>query len=316
MRIEDLKIFVDVVQNHSMNVAAEKNFTSPQNLSKIIKRMEDELGVVLFERSKKGSSLTVEGESFYTHILEVLQSYNDAVFSFGQSGGDEQRKFQSVERSKIRILCSSGALSYAVMDAYNKIRNEGYNLVLEEDEISFSDVQRVVDHVKNKQFDIIACLFQQDDIDYVPNILPDFLLMHVIYDELVLVVSKNNPLAKRRRIATVELSELNMINFIDFSLPNKMIDSNLQYQFLSNSHDKVLEQVKNSTSCCTLLFKSFCEFNPIEFGKNGDFRMIFLDKKIYGNYLLFVRKECLREEIVMHFMKILEENFFHLSASC
>ena len=42
MRIEDLKIFVDVVRHHSMNIAAEKNYTTPQNLSKIIKRMEEE----------------------------------------------------------------------------------------------------------------------------------------------------------------------------------------------------------------------------------------------------------------------------------
>ena len=53
MRIEDLKIFVDVVRYHSMNIAADKNFTTPQNLSKIIKRMEDELSVILFNRSKK-----------------------------------------------------------------------------------------------------------------------------------------------------------------------------------------------------------------------------------------------------------------------
>lgn len=79
MRIEDLKIFVDVVRYHSMNIASEKNYTTPQNLSKIIKRMEDELGVVLFKRSKKGSELTEAGERFYLHIIEVLTRYDDAI---------------------------------------------------------------------------------------------------------------------------------------------------------------------------------------------------------------------------------------------
>ena len=61
MRIEDLIIFTDVVRYHSMNIASEKHFMSPQNLSKIIRNMENELGVLLFKRSKKGSELTEEG---------------------------------------------------------------------------------------------------------------------------------------------------------------------------------------------------------------------------------------------------------------
>ena len=50
---------------HSMNIAAEKHFMTPQNLSKIIRNMEQELDVVLFKRSKKGSDLTAVS---YTHL--------------------------------------------------------------------------------------------------------------------------------------------------------------------------------------------------------------------------------------------------------
>ena len=40
MRIEDLSIFTEVIRYHSMNIAAEKHFMTPQNLGKIIRHME------------------------------------------------------------------------------------------------------------------------------------------------------------------------------------------------------------------------------------------------------------------------------------
>ena len=76
LRIEDLKIFIDVIRYHSMNIAAEKHFMTPQNLSKIIRNMERELDIILFKRSKKGSELTKEGEKFYLQIVKVNYEFS------------------------------------------------------------------------------------------------------------------------------------------------------------------------------------------------------------------------------------------------
>ena len=52
MKIEQMRIFVETAQAQSINQAAEKLYTSHQNLSATIKKMEDELKVRL-EQSQK-----------------------------------------------------------------------------------------------------------------------------------------------------------------------------------------------------------------------------------------------------------------------
>lgn len=308
MRIEDLKIFVDVVRYHSMNIAADKNFTTPQNLSKIIKRMEDELSVILFNRSKKGSELTEEGERFYWHIVEVLGHYNNAILSIKNNRKTDQNNKLLAEK-KIRILCTAGALSYAVMDAYNKIQIEKNNILLEEEEIGYYDSKKLVQYVNEKEFDVVVCLVLQKEIDFIVRSLPNYLMIHVIFDELVLVVSRKNVLANRSIILDSELRDLKMISFRKFVQTNDLIDLNINCRIMTNSHAKALEQVRHSESYCTLLFKSFCKINTIEFGENGDFKMIRLEKKLYGTYLIMVREECIIDSDIVQYAQILEKEF-------
>lgn len=62
MRLEQLSYLVEVAENNSINTAAGKLFLTPQNISKAIKQLEEELHVQLFTRSKYGMFLTAEGQ--------------------------------------------------------------------------------------------------------------------------------------------------------------------------------------------------------------------------------------------------------------
>ena len=62
MRLEQLEFFVETAKNHSMRSAADKLHASPQNVSKAIKQLEDELAFTLFIRSRQGLYLTPLGQ--------------------------------------------------------------------------------------------------------------------------------------------------------------------------------------------------------------------------------------------------------------
>lgn len=64
MKIENIRLFLDVVRYGSINKAAEKNFIAQQNLSVTIKNMEKELGHTLLERTNAGITLTENGHNF------------------------------------------------------------------------------------------------------------------------------------------------------------------------------------------------------------------------------------------------------------
>lgn len=73
MRFEQLEFFVETAKNRSMRSAAEKLHASPQNVSKAVKQLEEELSFPLFIRSRQGLFLTPLGREAFKvaqHILE------------------------------------------------------------------------------------------------------------------------------------------------------------------------------------------------------------------------------------------------------
>lgn len=76
MKIENIRLFLEVVRYGSINKAAENNFLAQQNLSVIIKNMEAELGDKLLKRNNNGISLTENGKQFYKYALDIVQAYD------------------------------------------------------------------------------------------------------------------------------------------------------------------------------------------------------------------------------------------------
>lgn len=310
MRIEDLKIFVDVVKYHSMNIAAENNFTTPQNLSKIIKRMENELGVVLFKRSKKGSDLTLEGEEFYSNIVTVLQQYNKALEAVEVKSEDNYA--EEVEKPKISVVCSYGGLNCAVMNAYNLVKESIDGCMLEVDEVNSSNTDRLVDHIKSMRFDVIICYIPHSKLNYLVNELPNYNVLNIFFDEYVLIVSKENPLSKRNIILIEELPELiknkeiRLIAIKDFGSAEELKD-NLQYDILLNSHSKAIEIIKSSNDLGVILSKGYCKMNLHDFSETGELCMVSLKKNLPGAYLIAVDIEKIDDPIISKFVNKIEE---------
>lgn len=68
MRIEQLKYMLEVTKTHSVSIAAENLYISQSTISDAIKKLEEELGVQLFERTKQGMFLTAVGEKIKDHV--------------------------------------------------------------------------------------------------------------------------------------------------------------------------------------------------------------------------------------------------------
>ena len=62
MNIRNLKYLIAVAETNHFGKAAERCFVSQPTLSGQIKKLEEELGVTLFERTKRSVSITPVGE--------------------------------------------------------------------------------------------------------------------------------------------------------------------------------------------------------------------------------------------------------------
>ena len=77
MKLEHIKLFIQVVESGSINQAAKQAYITNQGLSQAVKQIESELGITLFHRSNKGMQLTPEGEKFYQYAIRSIQLYTD-----------------------------------------------------------------------------------------------------------------------------------------------------------------------------------------------------------------------------------------------
>ena len=79
MELLQLQYFSEVVRQKSVTKAAQLLHISQPALSQTIRRLENELGVKLFEKSGKGIQLTAKGRRFYSQISPALGSIHSAA---------------------------------------------------------------------------------------------------------------------------------------------------------------------------------------------------------------------------------------------
>ncbi|MCF6776332.1 LysR substrate-binding domain-containing protein [Thiotrichales bacterium 19X7-9] len=77
MNIRDLEYIVAIADEKSFIKASQLCFVSQPALSMQVKKLEDQLGVVLFERQHKNILLTEAGEIIVNKARAILQSVND-----------------------------------------------------------------------------------------------------------------------------------------------------------------------------------------------------------------------------------------------
>ncbi|MEL1136275.1 LysR family transcriptional regulator [Desulfitobacterium sp. THU1] len=118
MRFEDLNYFIDLSETHSIHRTAEHFFISPQGISKSMKSIEKELGVILLNRSNTGISLTPDGEYFLDIAKSITETYKKAIDHFLST-----IKYSPVLNGKLDIICTPRILDtflYRIIKDYEK----------------------------------------------------------------------------------------------------------------------------------------------------------------------------------------------------
>ncbi len=73
MDVKDIRAFMGCYETRSINKAAKSLYISPQGLGKILDRVEQELEVSLFERTKQGLVPTEAGVFFYEKSMKLIE---------------------------------------------------------------------------------------------------------------------------------------------------------------------------------------------------------------------------------------------------
>ncbi|APS57412.1 LysR substrate-binding domain-containing protein [Piscirickettsia salmonis] len=187
MNLRDLKYFISVAELKHFGKAAEACFVSQPTLSTQIKKLEEELGVQLFERGMRTVLLTSAGEVVLAHARQALREIDDLK----SAAKREQDPYQ--EPITIGILPTIAPYLLPVIMPQLSKKLPKLKLVLHE--------------LQTHQ-----CL-QQLELGLVdgvvlatPVLTPNKLIGKILFsEEFSLIMHQNDPLTKRKKITMVDI---------------------------------------------------------------------------------------------------------------
>lgn len=95
MTFEQMKYFITAVESDTFFDAAETLHTTQSNVSKQIKKLESELELPLFDRSRRSAVLTDGGKIFYSDAKKLYELYMQTLANM--------QKFRSTSTHQLRI---------------------------------------------------------------------------------------------------------------------------------------------------------------------------------------------------------------------
>ncbi|ABX36840.1 TPA: LysR family transcriptional regulator [Pseudomonas aeruginosa] len=134
MELRHLRCFVALAEELHFTRAAERLHIEQPPLSRAIKELEDDLGVVLFERNRRGTVLTEAGATFLQDVRRVFAVLKQA-----------QENVQAVAAGlsgSLRIAVSDGAIDPRLSALLARCREEEPEIEIRLSEVPLADQLR------------------------------------------------------------------------------------------------------------------------------------------------------------------------------
>lgn len=194
MEIRQIQYFLSIVDTGSFSAAADEHYVSQSSLSKKIIALEKELGLPLFDRSKRKVSLTKAGEAFVEHARKINVAYKAVVVDLNGYKSDTD----SFAIAAIPVITQYGITTYIA-----QFRETYPDLHFTLEEI---DGINILPALEERRFDLVFT--RHNFLDH-----EKFTGLEIRKDKLLVVVSQKNQHATRASISIKELSNDNFIVF-------------------------------------------------------------------------------------------------------
>ncbi|HZS43710.1 MAG TPA: LysR family transcriptional regulator [Blastocatellia bacterium] len=192
MEFSQLETFAAIASERSFSRAAERLFRTQPAISIALRKLEEEIGVSLFDRSKKQPELTAAGAEFL--------SYAQRLLSLRQETQDSMTALTSLHAGKVSIAANESTSLYLLPQMILNYRKRYPNIKIE---VSRSSSERLPRDLSERNLDCGILSYRPTN--------PELALFPILHDELTLIMSPKHPLAKAR---TVRINDLGNEHFI------------------------------------------------------------------------------------------------------
>ena len=196
MELRQLDYFAAVAADLNFSRAAQRIHVVQSALSASVSRLEKELGVELFDRSKRQIALTAAGEVFLAHAREVILTAQRARSSV------EGHRGELTGTVTLGTLMSWGTLNLAAaLEEFRRL----HPLVSVRLRQSLAGSAGHLDAVANGQMDLALVSITQPSRQIT--------LLELTHEPMVFVCDSTHALAQRRRVRLADLAGHEFIHF-------------------------------------------------------------------------------------------------------
>lgn len=191
MELSQLETFLAVADERSFSRAATRLHRTQPAVSQVIRKLEEDVGEALFDRSARDASLTPAGELLRDYALRLIALRREAASALGE--------LKSLERGRLHLAANEYTCMYLlpVIDAF---RREYPQITVTVQRMLAS---RIPSELNLRTFEMGMISFRPDS--------EQFRTIAVYSDTLVLVVSPQHPLADADRVSISELGNESFI---------------------------------------------------------------------------------------------------------
>jgi DNA-binding transcriptional LysR family regulator len=197
MNLQQLRYVVTLAETNSFTKAAEAAFVVQSALSQQVRRLEDELGVRLFERTTRSVSLTAAGETLLPLVRQVVAGIDqiavDAQALSGTVAGRLTVGMMEVPSESLDVATLMATFHSRYPDVSVTLRSGG------------SDV--LVEAVRDRKLDVAIVGSN------VSSGADRLTFTHLFTESLIAVMPADHVLTRQ---SSVTLDELGALPFIDF----------------------------------------------------------------------------------------------------
>ena len=200
MDLKQLQFFVTCAQAGSFSDAAKILYSTQSSVSKVIKALEDNLGMQLFERLPRGIRLTVQGQKVYHYACRITNEV-EVLENMSANGMTKW----------IRISMNpSSWFADLFVDFYNETYEKNYHF-----QLTTAGVRSVMERVRDYMDDIgFVYILSQQKENFLHELAKNKLQFVSLYEtDVILYPGRQTELYDLEK-ETVNLGELEGVRFI------------------------------------------------------------------------------------------------------
>ncbi len=182
MTLNQLLYFQTIAKHQHFRLAASELNISQPSLSRSISNLEDELGIVLFERKGRSINLTKYGRIFLEHVNQILSDVKAAEEQMRKLSGDAGH----VDIAYVFPLASH-YIPHMVRQFLQRDNNKNVRFNFHQ-----SYTGEMIEGLKNERYDVIFGSYVENEpgIQFIP----------ILNQEMVVITPIGHPLAQKDAI--------------------------------------------------------------------------------------------------------------------